>query len=190
MKKSTIVLVLFCAIIISLMVAGRFLTVDEQPQKADVIIILAGDLGARTERGVALWHEGYAPYIIVSGGNVYHNTNIGELMAEHAVELGVPRQFIIVEPRAHTTFQNAVYSKEVMQQHDFNSAIIVSSDYHMKRVRFIFRKVFTSDITQLTFCSVGDVEFSPDYWWTNNQSIMIVVNEYLRLIGYVLGRQL
>lgn len=190
MKKSVTISVLFCVIIIFFIVAGRLLIVDEQPQKADVIIILAGDLGARTEKGAALWREGYAPYIIVSGGTVYHNTNIGELMAQHAVELGVPRQFIIVEPLAQTTFQNAVYSKAAMQQYGFNSAIIVSSDYHMQRVRLIFHRVFAGHITPLTFCSVGNLDFIPEYWWTNNQSVMIVFSEYLKLIGYAFGRQL
>jgi uncharacterized SAM-binding protein YcdF (DUF218 family) len=185
MKK--IGLLLFLAI--GLVFAGRWLVFDEPPRKADVIIVLAGDRGARTEKGVALWRQGYAPYIMVSGGNVYHNTNIADLMAEHAMELGVPRDKILVESLANTTYQNAVYTKDMMQKNGFHSAIIVSSDFHMRRVWMAYQKVFKGQEVELTYCPVRDADFDVKKWWSNNQSIILMVTEYVKLIGYSLGRE-
>ncbi|BBB90725.1 hypothetical protein MAMMFC1_01386 [Methylomusa anaerophila] len=190
MHKFGVIFLLLGVLLTAVIFAGRILTIDEQPRPADVIIILSGDHGARTEKGVELWRQGYAPYVMVSGGNIYHTTNIAELMAAHASELGVPKQSIVIEARAMSTFQNAIYSKALMEQHGFRSAIVVSSNYHMQRARLIFRKVFAGSGVQLAYCSVGDPEFAPNYWWTNNRSIMVVISEYVKLTGYALGRSL
>lgn len=144
----------------------------------------------RTERGVALWYDGYAPYIMVSGGNVYHTTNIGVLMMEHARELGVSPESIIIEPKADSTYQNAIYTKSLMKQYGFNSAIVVSSDYHMQRVKFTYQSVFKDTDIRLIYCAAQDINYNSDRWWANNKSAMTTISEYIKFIGYAFGRSI
>jgi len=167
--------------------AGHLLVYDEEPQPADVIVILAGDRGTRTERGAELFHAGYAPRIIVSGGQIYHTTTQAGLMCAHAVELGVPAEAIIKEERADSTGENAVFVRELMERHGFDSALVVSSNYHMRRVKFIFDREFRDSGITLTYCAAADPHFDPARWWANNKSIMYTFTEYVKLIGYALG---
>lgn len=167
---------------------GRLLVLDEQPQKADVIIVLAGDRGMRTERGVQLWHEGYAPYVMVSGGSVYHTTSIASLMMKHAIELGVPAKAIILEEEADSTYQNALYTKNLMKEYGFSSAIVVSSDYHMQRVRYVYQQVFKDTDIKFIYCASQDSNFNSDHWWINNRSMMITINEYIKFMGSMVGQ--
>ena len=51
---------------------GSFLIVDEAPQKADVIIVLAGDsTWSRVAYAADLYQDGYADKVLLSGGNTY-----------------------------------------------------------------------------------------------------------------------
>ena len=167
------------------------MVLNEQPQKADVIIVLAGDRGSRLERGVSLWQDGYAHYLMVSGGNVYNSkTNIGLLMKEHAVELGVPDQVVFVEPYADSTYQNAVFTRELMMKYNLQSAIVVSSNYHMYRVKFLYEREFKGTGIHLRYCAASDQNFNPDRWWSNNKSAMITISEYIKFVGYAIGRNI
>jgi len=168
--------------------AGELLVVDEKPQKSDVIIVLAGDHGARTGLGARLFQQGYAPYFMVSGGQVYHATTAADLMAAHAVELGIPEKSIILESRADSTYQNAVFTKELIHKYDFKSAIIISSNYHMRRVKLIFQREFFGSGVSLTYCAATDPEYNPHRWWATNKSLLITFDEYIKFIGYSLGK--
>lgn len=184
---------LFVLLILSILLiigkyAGRFLVTGDLPQKSDVIVILAGDKGFRTERGIELYEAGYAPYIIVSGGPLYMNTTYADLMKNHIIEHGIPADVVIKESRSDSTYQNALYSKEIMKKKGFKSAIIVSSSYHMRRVKMVFDRAFKNTGIKLVYCYARDPLFNPDRWWSNNSSIMKVFNEYVKFIGYFFNR--
>ncbi|KJS17693.1 MAG: hypothetical protein VR69_04005 [Peptococcaceae bacterium BRH_c4b] len=170
--------------------AGRLLVLDEPPRKADVIVVLGGDSGERVERAVSLYRAGYAPYMIVSGGQLYRNITQAGVMKDHAVSLGVPADKIILENRAESTYDNATFCKEIIDEHGFKSVMVVSSNYHMQRVKFIFRKVFKNSGTTLVYCAAQEPKFNPNRWWANNKSIMYTITEYIKFTGYALGRNI
>ncbi|MBE0467149.1 MAG: YdcF family protein [Candidatus Desulforudis sp.] len=179
------VLALFVAAFFS---AGRLLVLDEPPRQADVIVVLAGDRGSRTAHGAALFHAGHAPCLIVSGGQIYHTTTSAALMRDHAVELGVPAAAVFPEDRADSTYENAVFTRELMEQHGFTSALVVSSNYHMRRVKFTFEREFRDSGIDLTYSAAADPDFDPARWWANNKSVIYTFTEYVKFIGYALGR--
>lgn len=168
--------------------AGKLLTIDETPKRSDVIIVLSGDNGDRTIHGVYLFGAGYAPYMIMSGGLVYHEIAMSELMSAHAVEMGVPAEVIITESRSDSTYQNAIFTKDIMDVYGFKSAVIVSSDYHMRRVKLIFDRVYKDSGIAISYSSADDPLFVPNRWWANNKSIMYIITEYVKIAGDLLGK--
>lgn len=64
-------------------------------------------------------------------------------MKKMLVRLGVPENKIIKEEESQDTIGNAYFLKEkVVMPHHFKNILVVCADYHLKRVRYIFTKVF------------------------------------------------
>jgi uncharacterized SAM-binding protein YcdF (DUF218 family) len=185
-KVSFAIIFLFLLIILANL--GNFLVVKDNPSKSDVIIIFSGDNGARTIQGLKLYNEHYAPKIIMSGGTVYQDLTMAKIMKEHAISLGVATDDIITEEEANSTYENIAFSKRIMEQHNYKSAIIVSSDYHMKRIKLTCEKIFNNTEIRLTYSSCKDNNFNSQKWWTSNKSIMTVINEYFKIAGYLVGK--
>jgi uncharacterized SAM-binding protein YcdF (DUF218 family) len=92
----------------------------------------------RVEKGVEVYKAGLAPHIIVTGGNTYKRYYESAVMKEAAVSMGVPPEAIVEEREARDTIGNARYSARIMRERGWESAILVSSPYHLKRGRMLF----------------------------------------------------
>jgi len=116
-------------------------------ERFDAIIILGA--GAKSERepsqmtlsrllrGLTLFKEGVADWIIISGNRVETKAILNTL-----TRLGVPTDRIIVENRSRTTLGNAYYTKKIAQREGFRKLIVVTSDYHKHRCALIFHKIY------------------------------------------------
>lgn len=160
--------------------AGTFLTINEPPRKADVIIVLSGDHGSRLQKGIELYRQGYAPYLLYTSSET--NQPKEEAQAE-----GVPGHAFLLDRRAQNTYQNAVYSKALMEKHGLHSAIVVSSDYHMRRASLMFAHVFRGTGTVFTYVSVQEPDFHPNYWWTSTQTMLQMCYQYAGIVVFYLG---
>lgn len=112
-------------------------------QKRDVIIVLGypskrdGNvspiLRERINKAAKLYHRGIAKIIICSGAAVANDYVEADVMAEALIKLGVPNGNIVREKLAQNTYENLVNSKKIMQDRDFNTAVIVSSPWHLRK---------------------------------------------------------
>lgn len=168
---------------------ASLLIVKTNLQHSDVIIILGGD-SERIPYGVKLYKTNYSNKIIVTGGplNIPHlkNITLAELEKEEAVELGVPYEDIFMVDKSNTTYEDAKFARDIMLQNNFTSAIVVSSPYHMRRAAWLFGKVFKNDNITLLYSPVDNSWFKPEKWWIDERKIHAVMDEYAKLVYYVL----
>ncbi len=61
-------------------------------------------------------------------------------MRELLMMLGVPKDAIILEPNSLNTYQNAVNTREILEQRQINRILLVTSAFHMPRAVAIFEK--------------------------------------------------
>jgi len=164
---------------------ARYLIVQDKLQKADVIIVLAGDgNGERVEEGVKSFKQGYAKYILMSGGPLaWHLTN-AEWMKKQAMADGIPASAILLEDKSRSTIDNAQFSLPVILKHHFGSAIVVTSPYHTRRAARTFRKVFSKQGIKVMIRPTEKSEFNPDRWWTRHEDTGAVVWEYAASVLY------
>jgi len=88
------------------------------------------------------------------------------------------------------TFAEARKTLEIMRQHHFSSAIIVSSNYHMRRARLAFERANQDPSLVFYFHPVDyrDPEDS-DPWWWDGAYVTKVLDEYVKLLaGYLFYR--
>jgi len=113
------------------------------PRQADVGIVLFaavwGDgpspgLRERLEQAVSLYTHGYVPVLLVTGG-----LGEGKLLTEAAVmqaylvQHGVPAERILMEDKSTSTYENLLFSQQVMSDHQLKNALLISHDYHLRR---------------------------------------------------------
>lgn len=147
-KRKIIILIIVIAVLMVIigLNLGRFLVESDKLEKADVIAVFSGDSGARTERAVELLKEGYADYLILSGGKVYDDVTMAELMKNHAIKLGVDESKILIDDEASTTNENAEFTADIIEENNFRSVIVVTSDYHTRRSKLAMKKALENTL--------------------------------------------
>jgi len=140
-------------------VEGR--SVIQDVKTADAIIVLSGMIeerknaplgewsGAvdRFEGGVDLFKAGRAPLLIFTGGWVPWTPNAkpeGEILAQRAVNAGVPKDKILVTGKVQNTEEEAIAVAQLCSRRLVVGRkpriILVTSAFHMKRAGMLFRK--------------------------------------------------
>ncbi|HBV97458.1 MAG TPA: hypothetical protein DEF36_10485 [Desulfotomaculum sp.] len=164
---------------------GRFLVVDESPDKCDAIVVLGGENVTRVGRGVELFREGYGDKIIMSGGGRL-TTKLAEadLMLMEARDLGVDPAAVLLERESESTYENAVFVKQIVMEKGIKSFLLVTSNYHTRRARQIFSRVFDGTGVRIITVSASDPKFSPDSWWKKGEGQQRALTELANIAVY------
>jgi uncharacterized SAM-binding protein YcdF (DUF218 family) len=118
--------------------------------QADVIVVLGGGVGGaypgypnpelfgaadRVWHAARLYHAGKAPFVMPSG--------TGERSASYLFlrDLGVPPEAIILETNAVNTLDHTFQIKPILESHGFESVLLVTSAYHMRRAHMLFQRM-------------------------------------------------
>ena len=133
------------------------------------------------QRGIKLYRQGYAPMPPIC---VYFRQRTGGI---GSVGRRCPLHAFILGRKAKNTYQDAERSKALMEQYGLKSAIVVSSDYHMRRASLIFVHVFRGTGTTFTYVSVPDPGFHPEQWWTSRQTMLQMCYQFAGIVVLYLG---
>lgn len=152
----------------------RILCVDNGEVRAEVIIVLGGGRGDRTQRAAELYQAGEAPIVLISG------RGDDEVSRDVLIRAGVPAQNITLESESTTTWENAVFSVARMRAAGQTNAIVVTSWYHSRRALLCFRKAapeihFYSRPAYLGYARAD---------WSRHRVYRYIQSEYLKLCGY------
>lgn len=158
---STVALAVF-----ALAAVGHALAVEEPLEKADAIVAISGDTGARANTAIALWKQGYAPLIVFSGAAIDPDSvSSAEIMRREALRQGVPESATLIEPASATTEENASEVAALMVQRRLRSAILVTSPYHQRRAALLFTRSFEPAHLTVRNYPARDPEWDPNGWW-------------------------
>ena len=146
--------------------------VEDSLRNSDAILLLGDDnfYADRATRAAELFRQGLAPVVVASGRRLRPDFGIAELMTHDLIERGVPKNRII--PFAHdadNTIEEAEALEALVAGRKWRSVIVVTSNYHTRRARYIFRRVFPASITVL-LASAHDGDFEPSDWYDRRRS--------------------
>ncbi|MBP1155444.1 MULTISPECIES: YdcF family protein [unclassified Paenibacillus] len=98
-------------------------------------------LQERLNRAVLLYEEGTIKRIIVSGGYDHANSKLTEAegMRNYLLDKGVRESDIYLENAATSTYENMLFSQNIMKQNGWTSSVIVTHRYHAVRALDIAR---------------------------------------------------
>ena len=100
---------------------------------------------ARLDLAFSLWHAEPC-YILCTGGHsAAFNPSVvnhGEYTQQALRSRGVPCSAFLPVAPSMFTFEDATLSKPILESHQIQSALIVSSEFHIKRVKLIFDYIY------------------------------------------------
>lgn len=135
----TCAVALWLATIVLILLAG----LPHRPRRADAILVLGAAqyngrpspvLKARLDHAIALYHGGYAPRLVFTGGVGRHDTlSEGEVGGRYAREHGVPAGAILVERHGATSAESMVDAASLLRARGLRRVLVVSDPFHMLR---------------------------------------------------------
>jgi uncharacterized SAM-binding protein YcdF (DUF218 family) len=151
---------------------------------ADVVVVLGArvdangqagaDLSSRTLHAVDLLRQGFAPYLICTGGYAGDRLSAAAVAGRLAISQGIPAENVLLAEGSMTTWDDARSSAATMRVHGWQSAILVSHPLHLERARLLFQ---AQGITVFPSPTSTDLKAIPRHdrvWLTTREAFGIV----------------
>lgn len=177
----------------------KFIFIKDELEKADIIFIPGSSNWVLAETAARLYKEGKAEKIMPSGMYFYQfgrfmNERVtderykgvyrteAEFLASVLIKNGVPGEDVIKEERATNTYENAIFSKELLLEMglDIKSAIICPQAFHARRALMTYSHLFPD--TKLYVVPTYTQNITADNWYSTDRGRQVVLGE-LRKCG-------
>ena len=185
-----VLLLVLCRIPI-LRATGRFLITDTPTVHADVAYVLGGAAWDRGREAARLYSAGVVDHFVCTGSQIPGDLEAlglditeGGVTRKVMIDGGVPADRILQLDQGTSTMEEAGALLEHARNTGVDTVLIVSHSFHLRRIRFVFEDRFRyAGITVLLHGSPSDY-FDEERWWDTESGLMIVYNEYVKLLYY------
>jgi uncharacterized SAM-binding protein YcdF (DUF218 family) len=144
-------------------------------RKADGIVVLTG-AAARIPDAIELLADERGKRLLISG--VYRATSSREIARITPLYSKYFACCIDLDRSALNTFGNALQTRNWAREHNFNSLIIVTSNWHMPRAMAELEHQLP-DVTLIAYPVISE-KLKDDAWWSNLSTARLLFAEYLK----------
>jgi len=165
---------------------STFIFVETPLEKADILFIPGESHVQLMGRAAQLFHQGFAPFILPSGGfnpRIPQYKSEWEFLQKLGLQQNVPEKAILKEDKSQNTYENAVFSRNVLLKKNLpvDKAILVCKAFHSRRALLTYQSVFRN--TTFFVSPVTDYRgITKENWFTRKDYIAVVMGE-VRKIG-------
>lgn len=159
-------------------------------KKSDCILVLGSHDLRVAERGAELYLQGYAPLLIMSGGLGNLTKDLwteseAEKFARVAIEMGVPENKILVEPRSTNTGENILFTRQLLSEKGIQvqSLILVQKPYMERRSYATIKKQWPEPDVLVTSPQISFEDY-PNEEIPADKVINVMVGDLQRIIEY------
>lgn len=154
-----------------------------------------GFLNASTDRLVEIFilYKGQKiKKIIISGGSVYKDRpKEANFLYKQLLLLGIPASDLIIENRSRTTFENALYTKKIVDSLKIKPPfVLVTSAMHIPRAERVFTKAGLPVVAYPSDYHVLDKRFDFDDYLIPNLNTILDWTGFLKEVVGILGYKL
>lgn len=150
-----------------------FVFLRDEPQRAQVIFVPGASFDGHTRMAADLYNRGYAPLILPSGRFAKRKGKFGDgtypsewaYMRQILLSLGVPEEAILREDQATFTWENALFSRKVLDDRRMivEKAILCCRPFHARRALLYYQTAFPE--TEFFVCPASEPGFDRDDWF-------------------------
>ena len=167
-------------------VLGGMGRIDERQNRFDF-----GFSGDRLFQTLELYHKQRVNKILITGGSgsISHpNHREAVYIKKYLKNIAIPDSNVIIENNSKNTYENAVFTKHILDSMQFKGSILlVTSSFHMRRSLAIFNKAGYKNITPyITNKFTGKRKFEFDHCFIPNVEAVFSLNLILHeMAGYI-----
>ncbi|MDY7545652.1 YdcF family protein [Glaciimonas sp. CA11.2] len=187
--RTVILLIAVLILFLGLFQLGNFVsTPSSQPIPSDLIVTLGGDSGARVMKALDLYKLGYAPKILITGidgGEPQIRPAYLTWQALFFAQQGVKKNVLLFDTESANTWQEALNTKKLMEQQGLHHVIVVSDPPHMRRLSWVWGRVFADSGMQFRLVPSNMSGWRADEWWLNEKSAQFVLAEIVKFMYYL-----
>jgi len=173
----------FLLVALLLNTSGAFL-VANNPQHADVIVVLAGETDRRPARALELLRAGYAPRVLLdvpAAAKIYDRQTID--VAQNYVNSFPDHEKIAVCPIAGlSTKAEAQEVVRCLGRTTGERILLVTSDYHTRRALSIFKRELKE--SEISVAAASDPAQFGDAWWKHRQWAKVNFDEWTKFVWW------
>lgn len=166
-------------------VLGGMGRIDERQNRFDF-----GCSGDRLFQTIPLYYKHRIDKILITGGSgsvskPHHRE--AYYVEKYLKSINLPDSVILIENNSRNTYENAIYTKDLLDSLQFKGSILlVTSSFHMRRSLAIFEKAGYKNVTPyVTNKFTGKRKFEFDYCFIPNAEAITTLNLILHeIIGY------
>jgi uncharacterized SAM-binding protein YcdF (DUF218 family) len=167
-------------------IGGPYWLVVDQPEKADVILVLAGETKTRPPLGLQLLSQGYAPRLVldVPAEERIYQWKLSELAGKYLESLPASKATSVCPIHGLSTRDEARDALQCLQSLGVRNVLIVTSDYHSGRALAIFRH----ELPRMHFSVAGahdELQFGRS-WWKHRQWAKTFLGEITKFVWWQL----
>jgi uncharacterized SAM-binding protein YcdF (DUF218 family) len=166
-----------------LLTSGSFLVVNN-PQPADVIVVLAGETDRRPALGLDLLSRGLAPQMLldVSADSKIFGQSLLEISQQYVQKLPQAQSVSVCPISGLSTRDEARDAAQCVAKLGGRRVLVVTSDYHTRRSLSTFRHELPG--CQISVAGAVDPQQFGPAWWRHRQWAKLNLDEWLRLMWW------
>lgn len=171
---------------------GYLLILSEPfPRHTRVAVALSGAYDAQQARAaeaMRLLQQGRTDYVMLSVGRVSLYGQWVPDMARRYVEneygKDLSQRVVLCAKNAGSTAAEAVALRQCLEQLDWHSVVVVTSNYHTRRTRMLWEQALADADPPFTLAvhGVSDGEFQPQGWWRSRRYAKTWILEVMKLV--------
>jgi uncharacterized SAM-binding protein YcdF (DUF218 family) len=192
-----VLLVLYLVRVPLLVGMAKLLVIDDEPGRADMIVMLGGNLDFRPPKVAELYREGVAKRVILARVQdlpaeqmlVYPNET--DAAVKMLGMLGVPDSAITVlrTPGGVTsTVDEAKALRAYLEPRGPATVVLVTSLPHTRRARWAFRRELKGLPVILRISAAKDTRYDESNWWRSETGLIQFFDEYVKFAHNLIYR--
>ncbi len=187
-----------CLLVAALPFAGRALYREDPLEKADAIMVLAGDRVIRWLEAHELVREGWSPVIVLSAGYresveralVERGVRIpseGEVARAALLQLGHAAASVRVLGFADNTAAEGALLRREATARGWSRVIVVTAKLHTRRAGFAVRRELAGTNVRVIVRASRYDDDDPARYWRKRRTMRAMLGELPKMIAYLLG---
>lgn len=153
-------------------------SIAHAPQKSAAIVVFTGGT-SRISEAVKLLKDGRGSRLLISG--VHPKTTNNTMKSKFDIDQHLLDCCIDIDKMASDTISNAAETKKWTTSHNFESLILVTSNYHMPRSMLETKRLLPDTI--LIPHAVVTADFKSVNWYKDRGSLRLLLSEYSKYVA-------